>query len=230
MSWFTQSLSGTIGKKVLMALTGLFLILFLVVHLAGNLQLLLNDQGMAFNIYAATMADNPFIKVVSYGNFFFILVHIIDGIILTLQNKKARNVRYKVATKDSKSSWASRNMALLGIITLIFIIAHLKGFWAEFKFGSIPFVTYEGVEFKNVYAIVADAYSNIGIVAFYVVCMTFLGFHLSHGFSSAFQSLGLNHKKYFPFLEKLGIGYSILVSFGFAIIPVVMYLKSIGIL
>ena len=128
MSWFTQTLSGSIGKKVLMSLTGLFLILFLVVHLAGNLQLLFNDEGQAFNTYAAGMASNLFIKVVSYGNFFFILVHVIDGIILTSKNKAARNVRYAVATKDTKSSWASKNMALLGIITLIFLIAHLKGF------------------------------------------------------------------------------------------------------
>ncbi|MFY0627495.1 MAG: succinate dehydrogenase cytochrome b subunit [Reichenbachiella sp.] len=230
MSWFTKTISGTIGKKVLMALTGLFLILFLVVHMAGNLQLLFNDEGMAFNIYAAGMASNVFIKTVSYGNFLFILIHIIDGIILTFQNRSARNIRYAVSTKDSKSSWASKNMALLGIITLVFIIAHLKGFWGEFKFGQIPTVLYEGVEFKNVYLIVADAYSNPLISAFYVVCMIFLGFHLSHGFSSAFQSLGLNHKKYTPLIEKLGVAYSILVSFGFAIIPIVMYLKSIDII
>ncbi|MCV9385739.1 succinate dehydrogenase cytochrome b subunit [Reichenbachiella ulvae] len=225
MSWFTQSISGTIGKKLLMSLTGLFLILFLVVHLAGNLQLLMNDEGQAFNMYAANMANNPFIKVVSYGNFFFILVHVIDGIILTRQNRAARSVRYAVSTKDSKSSWASKNMALLGIITLIFIIAHLKGFWYEFKFGDIPSVTYDGVMYKDVYQIVSAAYAQPLYVGFYVICMVFLGFHLSHGFSSAFQTLGLNHKKYTPFIQKLGMLYSILVAAGFAIIPIVMFLK-----
>lgn len=226
MSWFTQSISGTIGKKLLMSLTGLFLILFLVVHLAGNLQLLLNDEGQAFNMYAANMAHNPFIKVVSYGNFFFILVHIIDGIILTRQNKKARNVRYAVPTKDSKSTWASKNMALLGIITLIFILAHLKGFWYEFKFGNIPTVTYEGEVYKDVFTIVSAAYASPFITGFYVICMVFLGFHLSHGFSSAFQTLGLNHKKYTPFIKKLGTIYSIAVAAGFAIIPIIMFLKG----
>ena len=226
MSWFTQTISSTIGKKVLMALTGLFLILFLVVHLAGNLQLLLNDGGQAFNIYAHSMAHNPFIKVVSYGNFLFILIHVIDGIILTRQNKAARTVGYHVATKDSKSSWASKNMALLGIITLIFILAHLKGFWFEFKFGNIPFATYDGVAYKDVYTIVQAAYSNVGIAAFYVVCMVFLGFHLSHGFSSAFQSIGLNHKKYTPFIKTLGTLYSIAVAAGFAIIPIIIYLRG----
>jgi len=226
MSWFTQTLTGSVGKKLLMALTGLFLILFLVIHLAGNLQLLFDDEGQAFNLYATGMANNPLIKVVSYGNFFFIFLHVIDGIILTVKNKAARNVRYKVPTKDSKSSWASRNMALLGIITLIFLIAHLKGFWYEFKFGSIPFITYDGIEVKDVYQIVAATYAQPLFVAFYVICMIFLGLHLSHGFSSAFQSMGLNHKKYTPFITKLGLLYSILVSVGFASIPIVLFLRG----
>ncbi|SMD38660.1 succinate dehydrogenase / fumarate reductase cytochrome b subunit [Reichenbachiella faecimaris] len=225
MSWFTQTLSGSVGKKLLMALTGLFLILFLVIHLAGNLQLLFGTDGEAFNIYAHNMANNPFIKVVSYGNFFFIIVHVIDGIILTMKNKAARNVRYKVPTKDSKSSWASKNMALLGIITLIFLIAHLKGFWYEFKGETIEEVTYGALTILDGYAIVDFTFSNPLIVGFYVICMIFLGFHLSHGFSSAFQSMGLNHKKYTPFISKLGLLYSILIPFGFAIIPILMYLN-----
>ncbi|WP_456459382.1 succinate dehydrogenase cytochrome b subunit [Reichenbachiella sp.] len=224
MSWFTQTLSGSVGKKLLMALTGLFLILFLVIHLAGNLQLLFNDGGKAFNLYATNMANNPLIKVVSYGNFFFILVHVIDGIILTMKNKAARNIRYKVATKDSKSSWASKNMALLGIITLIFLIAHLKGFWYEFKFGAIPFATYDGVEYKDVFQIVQALFSDPIYAGFYVICMIFLALHLSHGFSSAFQSMGLNHKKYTPFISKLGLVYSILIPLGFASIPICMLL------
>ncbi|MEP3387425.1 MAG: succinate dehydrogenase cytochrome b subunit [Reichenbachiella sp.] len=225
MSWFTQTLSGSVGKKLLMALTGLFLILFLVVHLAGNLQLLFGTDGEAFNMYAHNMANNPFIKVVSYGNFFFILVHVIDGIILTMKNKAARKIRYHVATKDSKSSWASKNMALLGIITLIFIIAHLKGFWYEFKNGEIADAVYSGMTIPDGYAVVDFAFSNPIIVGFYVICMAFLGFHLSHGFASAFQSLGLNHKKYTPFISKLGLLYSILIPLGFAIIPILMYLN-----
>lgn len=224
MSWFTQTISSSVGKKLLMSLTGLFLILFLTVHLAGNLQLLAGDDGMSFNMYAASMASNPFIKIVSYGNFFFILVHIIDGIILTLQNKSARKVRYKVATKDSKSSWASKNMALLGTVILVFIIAHLKGFWYELKNGeNVKDVIYEGISYANAYEIVDFAYSNIFIVAFYVICMIFLGFHLSHGFSSAFQTIGVNHKKYTPIISKLSVIYSIVVPLGFALIPILMY-------
>lgn len=208
-----------------MALTGLFLILFLVVHLAGNLQLLFDDEGRAFNIYATGMANNLFIRVVSIGNFIFIAIHVIDGIILTIKNRAARKVRYHVATKDTKSSWASRNMALLGMITLVFILAHLQGFWYQFKFGkSITMATYDGVAYKNVYEIVQAVFTEPIYAGFYVVCMLFLAFHLSHGFKSAFQSLGLNHKKYTPFISKLGLVYSILVPLGFASIPICMFL------
>lgn len=225
MSWLTETLTGSIGKKLLMALTGLFLILFLVVHLAGNLQLLLGDDGKAFNIYAHSMANNPFIKVVSYGNFFFILLHVVYSILLTRKNKSARKVGYAVSPKDSESTWASKNMGLLGFILLIFIVIHLKGFWFELKFGNVPFVEYEGESYKDAYAIVSEAFSQLWYVAIYVICMGFLAFHLSHGFASAFQTLGLNHKKYSPIVKMIGKGFSILVPILFALIPIMMYLN-----
>lgn len=209
-----------------MSLTGLFLILFLVVHLAGNLQLLFNDQGQAFNMYAAGMATNLFIKVVSYGNFFFILVHVIDALVLTIHNKKARKVGYAVSPKDTKSTWASKNMGLLGVITLFFLITHLKGFWYEFKWGNIPMVTYDGMEYKNVYEIVQAAFSNPIYAGMYVICMIFLALHLAHGFQSAFQTLGLNHKKYTPIIQTVGKIYSVLIPLGFASIPIIMFLKG----
>lgn len=225
MSWLTQTLTGSVGKKLIMALTGLFLILFLAVHLAGNLQLLFDDQGKAFNIYAHSMATNPFIKVVSIGNFAFILIHVVYSIVLTRKNKSARKIGYDVSTKDTQSTWASKNMGLLGFILLVFILVHLKGFWYEFKFGSIPFATYDGAEYKNVYMIISEAYSQIWYVLFYVVCMGFLAFHLSHGFSSAFQTLGLNHKKYSPIVKSVGKAFSIIVPVLFALIPIMMYLN-----
>ncbi len=227
MSWLTNTLTSSIGKKLLMALTGLFLILFLTIHLAGNLQLLLGDDGKAFNIYAHSMATNPFIKIVSYGNFFFIFLHVIVSIFLTKKNKSARKIGYEVSTVDSKSTWASRNMGILGTILLIFIVAHLKGFWFESKFGSIPMTTYGSEQYLDLYATVAFAYSNIWIVLFYVVCMAFLAFHLSHGFASAFQTLGLNHKKYSPTVKTIGKVFSILIPALFALIPIMMYMSSL---
>ncbi|WP_332913694.1 succinate dehydrogenase cytochrome b subunit [Algoriphagus boritolerans] len=210
-----------------MALTGLFLILFLVVHLVGNLQLLLPDEGEAFNKYAESMATNPFIRVVSIGNFAFILLHVIYSILLTRHNRKSRPIGYAESAASTNSTWSSRNMGILGTVILIFLLVHLKGFYYEIKFGEMPFIDYEGVSYKNVFAIVAAAYSNVLYVAFYVVCMGFLAFHLSHGFASAFQTLGLNHVKYSPLIKKVGIGFSILVPTLFALIPVVMYIQSL---
>ncbi|MCC5938987.1 MAG: succinate dehydrogenase cytochrome b subunit [Lunatimonas sp.] len=226
MSWVTKTLNSTLGRKLIMALTGLFLILFLVVHLAGNLQLLANDGGRLFNMYAESMATNPLIRVVSIFNFVFIALHVAYSVALTRHNKAARPVGYAVSDASANSSWASRNMGLLGTILLIFLLVHLRGFWYEFKFGALPTATYEEGTFKDVYSIVSAAYSNIIYVVFYVVSMGFLAFHLSHGFASAFQTLGLNHKKYSPLIKNVGIGFSILIPLLFALIPVVMFIQG----
>ncbi len=227
MSWATKTLNSTLGRKVMMALTGLFLILFLIVHLIGNLQLLSPDQGESFNIYAYTMGHNPFIRVVSIGNFAFIILHVVYSILLTRHNQKARPVGYAVSKSSKNISWASRNMGILGTLILIFLLVHLKSFWYEFKFGAIPTVTYDGVEYNDGYTVVAAVYSNVLYVVFYVVSMVFLAFHLSHGFASAFQTLGLNHVKYSPFIKKLGYAFSIIVPALFALIPLVMYFQSL---
>ncbi|WP_375585379.1 succinate dehydrogenase cytochrome b subunit [Cyclobacterium xiamenense] len=226
MSWVSKTLNSTLGKKLLMALTGLFLILFLVVHLAGNLQLLLPDDGKSFNMYAETMASNPLIRVVSIFNFGFIALHAIYSAILTRYNKKSRPVGYAVSKSSANSTWSSRNMGILGSLILIFILIHLRGFWYEFKFGEIPYVTYDGVTYKNGYAVVSAAFENILYVVVYVISMAVLAFHLSHGFSSAFQTLGINHKKYTPFIQKLGLGFAIIIPALFALIPIVMFLQS----
>jgi succinate dehydrogenase / fumarate reductase, cytochrome b subunit len=227
MSWVTKTLNSTLGKKLLMALTGLFLILFLVVHLIGNLQLLLPDNGESFNLYAHSMANNPLIRVVSIGNFAFIILHVIYSILLTRLNKNSRPIGYAESAASTNSTWSSRNMGILGTVILIFLLVHLKGFYYEIKFGEMPVVDYAGVTYKNVFAIVAAAYSNVLYVAFYVICMGFLAFHLAHGFSSAFQTLGVNHVKYSPMIQKVGLGFSILVPVLFALIPIVMYIQSL---
>src|ERR1044072_1634375 len=121
MNWFTTLLSSTLGRKLFMAFTGLFLIIFLVVHLAGNLQLLHADGGRAFNIYAQFMTSNPLIKTVSYLNYTFILVHVIWAILLTIRNNKARGSE-GYAVSNSSSAWTSRNMGILGTFILIFIV------------------------------------------------------------------------------------------------------------
>lgn len=228
MAWFTQFRNSSIGSKLMMSLTGLFLILFLVVHLMGNLQLLKDDGGEAFNTYAYFMTHNPLIKVISYGNYFFILYHAFTGISLWLANRAARGgTRYAVqSTKNS--GFSARNMAWFGIIILVFIILHMVQFWGVMKFGTLAEVTYPtfDVPVKDLYTLVADTYKNGFFVAFYVVSMIVVGLHLWHGFQSAFQTIGLNHKKYTPAIKFVGMVISAGLAIGFAVIPVLSYLKG----
>ncbi len=144
MSWLTQTLTSSIGKKLVMALTGLFLCSFLLVHMSGNLQLFKNDNGLAFNVYAVFMTTNPLIKTISYGLYALILLHAFEGLYLAAQNRKARgNQRYVVYNGKANSSWFSRNMAILGTVLLVFIVVHMSNFWFEYKFGYVPYTQYE---------------------------------------------------------------------------------------
>lgn len=134
-------LKSSIAKKYWMALTGLFLCLFLAGHLAGNLQLLVPNNALNFNQYALFMTTNPAVKLLSYLTYISILFHAIDGILLTIQNKKARPVGY-AKTDGSSSSFASRNMAVLGTIILVFIVTHMVNFWAKMHFDkNMPLMT-----------------------------------------------------------------------------------------
>jgi succinate dehydrogenase / fumarate reductase cytochrome b subunit len=223
MNWFIRLLSSTIGRKLLMALTGLFLVLFLVVHLIGNLQLLKNDSGQAFNVYAKFMTSNPIIVTISYVNYAFILIHVVWALWLTFSNRKARGSEGYAIVKNS-SPWTSRNMGILGTLILIFLVIHLRGFWYEMHWGGIPTANYDGVEVKNLYATVDEAYSKAWYVAVYVFSMLVLAFHLWHGFVSAFQTLGWNHKKYNPLIAFVGKAFAIIVPALFALIPIWMFL------
>ncbi len=221
MNWFTQFLTSSLGRKLIVSLTGLFLIIFLVVHLLGNLQLL-RDDGMAFNMYADMMGKNPFIQTVSWGLYFFILLHAIQGIMVAIRNRQARKNRYAVKA-DSDTSFASRHMALLGILILVFIGIHMGDFWYTYKFGTPGMIQYDLVEVKNLYLRVEATFSNPIMVGFYVFSMIALAFHLWHGFESAFQTLGLRHKKYTPVIRIVGKVYSIIVPALFALIPLYFF-------
>jgi len=227
MNWFSTFITSSIGQKVIMSLTGLFLIIFLVVHLVGNLQLMQDDGGQAFNVYAHFMTTNPLIKFTSYGLYFFILLHALQGLLLARKNRLARGkVRYAV-TSNKNVSWASKQMALLGTLVLIFLFIHMGDFWYQMKFtNNLALVTYEGVGYpvKDLYAKVAVTFKQPWFVVVYVISMLGLGLHLLHGFQSAFQTLGINHKKYTPIIKSIGVLYSIAVPLGFAVIPVYFYL------
>lgn len=225
MKWIIQLLTSSIGQKLIMSLTGIFLILFLIVHLVGNLQLLAHDNGESFNIYAAFMSHNPFIRVISIGLYAFILLHSIQGIALWLTNRKAKG-GYSSKGKVAGANWASRNMALLGVLIFAFLCIHMGDFWVKMRFtDSLPMVTYAGhaAPVEDIFSRVHVAFQNVWIVLIYVVGVIALAFHLVHGFQSAFQTLGLSHKKYTPIINGIGWLYAILFPLGFAILPLYHY-------
>jgi succinate dehydrogenase / fumarate reductase cytochrome b subunit len=207
-----------------MALTGLFLIVFLITHLAGNLQLLdMSPEGqLKFNAYAKFMTTFPLVKAVSYLLYFSILFHAFDGILLAIQNRKARPVRYVRENAGANRSWASNNMALLGTLILAFIIGHMADFWYEMHWGPVGL---DADGNKDLYSEVAEAFGQPWYVALYVVMMAVLAFHLLHGFQSAFQSLGLNHPRYTPLIKSLGVFIAVVVPVLFALIPVWMFVN-----
>lgn len=222
MSWLTKFLTSSIGRKLIMSLTGLFLVQFLLIHLIGNLQLLVDDGGQTFNEYAYMMTNNPVIKTVSWLLYGSILLHAIQGIILWRQNSGARKTRYAVANPVTNK--VAQNMGWLGMIILVFILLHMWQFWYQMHWGGLPTQDYGNGAVKNLYGPVAAAFKNPLYVGVYVISMIVIALHLKHGFQSTFQSLGLNHKKYTPFIKTLGNLYAILVPLGFAIIPIFFYL------
>jgi succinate dehydrogenase / fumarate reductase cytochrome b subunit len=231
-TWFGRFLTSSIGKKLIMALTGLFLISFLAVHLAGNLLLITTEvgDGQPFNEYAYFMTHNPIIKTTSYGLYFFILLHAFQGIALWIKNRAARGSQgYTVkANRTAGASKASFRMGALGTVILIFILLHMAQFWLQMKMGNTELIAYEGGEpVKDLYVLVSAAYTNPLFVVGYVVAMIAIAFHLFHGFESAFQTLGLSHKKWTPLVKLVGRTYSIIVPLGFAIIPILMYLRQL---
>lgn len=230
MNWFISAASSSIGKKIMMSLTGIFMCLFLTIHLIGNLQLLKLDNGESFNVYANFMAHNPLIQFISKGNFVIILAHVFISILITMQNKKARPIGYQVSSGNVSSKWNSRNMGILGTIILVFISVHLYHFYFAVHYGTsfIPTQSYLNEFGPNIVLLdlamkVNEAFHVGWIVAFYVFSMIAMGYHLNHGFASAFQSLGLNHVKYNGLINVVGVSFSIIVPAAYAAIPLIIY-------
>lgn len=218
-------LKSSIGKKVVMGLTGLFLISFLVVHCFINSLIFFNDGGLTFNIGADFMAHNWLIRAGEYVLFAGLILHIIQALILTLENRKARPVGYAMVAGSANSSWYSRSMGLLGTLLLMFLIIHLMHFWVKSRFTGLPGEDANGNE--NLYAVMQETFKMLWVVIVYVLAMISLAYHLLHGFQSAFQTLGLNHKKYTPLIKSVGIGFSIIIPFIFALMPILMYVGVI---
>ena len=209
----------SLGKKVIMALTGLFLISFLIVHCGINALIFYNDGGETFNKGAEFMGTNPIIRSMEIVLFIGIILHIYQALILTVENNKARPVKYTVNNASANSKWYSRSMGLLGTILLMFLIIHLKHFWVISRFTDE--IT-SGKE--TLFSEMNEVFSQLWVVVIYDLAMLSLGYHLLHGFYSAFQTLGLNNKKYTPLIKNTGAAFSIIIPFIFAMMPVAMYM------
>jgi succinate dehydrogenase / fumarate reductase cytochrome b subunit len=225
MASFGNAFSSSIGKKLIMGITGLFLILFLIVHCFINALIFVNDGGLLFNQGAHFMASNWIIRAGEIVLFIGLLAHIFQGLWLTYLNQAARPVKYAVHNGRDNSKWYSRSMGLLGTLLLIFLIVHLANFWVVSRFTGIPTEDANGME--DLYAVMRETFKNPLIVVLYVLSMISLLYHLLHGFASSFQTMGWNHKKYAPIVRALGIWYSIIISVLFAAMPIVVYLGII---
>jgi succinate dehydrogenase / fumarate reductase cytochrome b subunit len=226
MASFGNAFSSSIGKKLIMGITGLFLISFLVVHCFINSLIIVNDGGLTFNMGAHFMGTNWIIRAMEVVLFAGLLAHIVQGFRLVFQNRAARPERYAVNNGAANSKWYSRSMGLLGTLLLIFLIVHISKFWVMSRFTGIPTVDANGNH--DLFAVMVETFKNPWLVLLYVVAMVSLAYHLLHGFSSAFQTLGWNHKKYTPLIKGFGFWFSIIIPLLFALMPVVMYLGYIN--
>ncbi|HYX07663.1 MAG TPA: succinate dehydrogenase cytochrome b subunit [Bacteroidales bacterium] len=217
--------SSSLGKKLIMSLAGLFLILFLLVHLGINSLLILSSSTEPFNVAANFMATNIVIKVFEVVLFGGLLLHIIYGLILQIQNWMARGSTGYKKTNYSQTSFFSKYMIHTAAIIFIFLIIHLMDFYFVSKLGhSAGEITLSnGVTVHDLGSLVIAKF-HIGLyVIGYIIAFLILGFHLHHGFQSAFQTLGMNHNTYTPVIKGIGVIYSIFVTAGFIIIPLVIY-------
>jgi len=207
-----------IFRKTILALTGLFICVFLTAHLGGNLLLLLPEEQARelYNAYSHALRGNFFITIVAYMNYACLLFHTLYAILITRKNRASRSVSYQVNRNDQNSSWTSQNMMLLGSIIFCFIVLHMANFWFKVKI--------QGQE-GDLYQMVVDLFKDPVYLFIYVVAVLPLGLHLSHGVQSAFKTLGLYHKKYIRWMAKVSVAYAFVIGLGFGIIPIILYFR-----
>lgn len=218
----------TLFRKIIMSFTGLFIAFFLIIHLAGNLQLLLpyDRAHEQYNSYSHLLSHNILIEVIAFVLYFSFLIHIFNSIVITYENYKSSGISYKKDTRGINSSWFSRNMGILGVIILLFLIIHLRDYWYLYKFktDSLP-IDSKGK--KDIFLIVYESFKVWWIVLIYVVAFISLAFHLSHGIWSAFRTLGVYNKWYIKASKFLSIGFAIILCAGYAAIPIIIYIQNL---
>lgn len=224
MSWISNTFNSSIGKKLVMALSGFFLLVFLAQHFAINFLSVISPDS--FNGASHFMGTNPIIQfimqpILAAG----VVIHLVMGIALDLKNKSARPVKYAVVNGAANSTWMSRNMIITGLTILAFLGLHFYDFWfPELKTKFIDGVWDDETRY---FGELQHKFTNPIRVGLYCISFVLLSLHLMHGFQSAFQSVGLNHVKYTPIFKKLGNIYAVVIPAGFVFIALFHFIKSL---
>lgn len=236
MTW-KQVFTSSIGQKITMSLTGIFLILFLIVHVGLNACIWAtlfdkNDHGRMFNVAANFMGTMVVIRIIEWGLFAFIFIHAIQGLVLEASNRTKRNVQYAVNYGNRGSRWYSRSMGLLGTLILLFLILHWINFWIPSRFTGVKDQSGNTLEFivpgtnihmHNLFALMQITFSHLWVVIVYVLGCISLLYHLLHGFYSAFKTIGVYNKRYLIMIRWAGYIFSIVVCVAFAMMPISFY-------
>lgn len=222
MTTFRSAAWSSVGKKVLTGLTGFMLVGFVVVHLVGNLTIFIPDDGHALNAYGHFLEHaihGWLIYAFEAGLIAIFLVHMVSAVTVALLDKRKARPKGYAVTKNaggkSRKGLPSTSMIVTGVALIVFVVMHVK----MFKYADHPMVEYDGVEMKNLFAVVVEAFKQPLITAAYVVVMIMLGLHLRHGFWSAFQSLGWNSDRHMDGLQTLARIFAVLFAVGFIALP-----------
>ncbi len=217
-----MSALSTVTRKALLALTGLFLCAFLTVHLGGNLLLLLPpDQAQPlFNAYAAALSGHPVIKIIAWGLYAALALHIADGAWVVVANRRAAGPRPVMDRRGAASRWHRRRMGLLGAVVLVFLVTHLRDLWFVYTFGDVPV---DAAGNRDLYRVVVTAFASRAYVALHLVAFAALGLHLLHGTRSAAHTLGLHRPRALRVVGVLGALFSGAVTVGFCAVALVVH-------
>jgi len=224
MQSFMSVVWSSVGNKILNGLTGLFLSLFVLGHLAGNTALFMGPKP--FNLYSDfLMSLGSLIIAIELGLVLIVLIHALAAVMVWISKLQGRPEKYSMVTNaggESHKTWSSVTMIYTGVLIFAFIVYHVT----TFKYGAYYTAVYNGKEVRDLYKLVVEAYSNPIIVVWYELIMILLGMHLRHGFWSAFQSLGVNHPKYSPIIKVVGWIIALVVSLGFLAIPLYLFITG----
>ncbi|MEO6070918.1 MAG: succinate dehydrogenase cytochrome b subunit [Chitinophagaceae bacterium] len=235
MKW-SQFFTSAVGKKIVMALTGFFLISFLIVHVGLNSTIFYDlvdptDNGEMFNKAAHFMGSTIITRILEIVLFIGFIIHIIQGYAIELKNRQKRSIDYKVGLGNRGSTWYSRSMAILGTLIFLYLILHIAQFWVPSRITKdLAEVQYSpsGDHMHNLFLKMYETFQVPWIVLLYIVGVISLGYHLMHGFQSAFRSMGVHNRKYMKMIKGLGYGFTLLVCILFALMPISMYFKWVS--